>query len=852
MAPLPASIRLFNARLFMGTLLMLFVCPAMAQNNEEQAPDTAKVSTEGISDKLKAMVEYSAADSMRFDLERQIIYLWDSAKVVYQSTTVMADYIEIDFKNNIILAIGKKDSTGYTTQKVEFAEGSQTYYADKIRYNYLTGKGKISEAATIDGESHIIGEAVKKDSTVFFIYRGQYTTCDLEHPHFSIRARKLKIIQNDKIVTGPAYLEIADIPTPLAVPFGFFPNKKQRTSGILIPTYGESPQLGFFLRDGGYYWGASDKFDLALRGDIYSRGSWGAKAISNYRVRYKYSGNISTRFSRIITGDTELPDSQIRNDFFVTWTHTQDPKSNPNVRFSANVNAGTSTYNQNNATVANNYLANTFQSNIAWSRSWKYLTLATNLRHSQNTQTGIVDMTLPQVALTSTRIFPFRSKTRVGTKWFDKIGFSYTADMQNLLSVQERELSLNNFNNLGPKFRNGIRQTLPVSTTLNLLKYFTLTPQVNFNSVTQFRTIEKTWDAANSRIVTDTINGVKANIDWNAALTLGTRFFGTYAKRKGKYSVIRHTVTPNISLNYTPDYTDPRFGFWKEVQNNEFGGKQKYSIFEGGVYGGSPAGRIGSIGLNLQNNLEGKLRPKNDTASATSAAARRMLIDAFNFTMNYNMMAETFQWSQLTVNFRTKLFRVIDVNTNFSADPYRVNENGVRINRFEWRTGKRLARLTSSTLVLATSLRPGGLSSQSGDMPRQSPLATQDELEYINANPDQFVDFNIPWSLNVGYNLSWSRPLLDQTVTQAISFSGDMNITPKWKISFNSNYDLERGEFGFTQFTLYRDLHCWEMQFNWVPFGFRQSYNITIQVKAAALNDLKLTRKRDWFDFATQ
>jgi hypothetical protein len=853
LAPLLYAVRLFNARLFMGTLLMLlFVCPAMAQNDDEPEQDSIKLNTEGISDKLKAMVEYSTADSMYFDLENQIIYLWDSAKVVYQSTTVKAHYIEIDFKNNIILAVGRKDSVGYTFEKVEFAEGSQTYYADKIRYNYLTGKGKISEAATIDGESHIIGEAVKKDSTVFFIYNGQYTTCDLEHPHFSIRARKLKIIQNDKIVTGPAYLEISDVPTPLAVPFGFFPNKKQRTSGILIPTYGESPQLGFFLRDGGYYWGASDKFDLALRGDIYSRGSWGAKIISNYNVRYKYTGNISTRFSRIITGDTELPTSQTRNDFFVIWTHRQDPKSNPGVNFSASVNAGTSTYNQNNATVANNYLANTFQSNIAWSKSWKYLTLATNLRHSQNTQTGIVDMTLPQVALTSSRIYPFRSKNRIGSKWYDKIGFSYTADMQNLLSVQDRELSLNNFNNLGPKFRNGIRQTLPVSTNLNVLKYFTLTPQLNLNSVTQFRTIEKTWNPADSSIVTDTINGARANLDWNAALTLGTRFFGTFAMRKGKFNVIRHTVTPNITLSYMPDYTNSKYGFWKEVQSNTFGAVQKYSIFEGGVYGSSPAGRIGSIGLNLQNNLEGKLRPQNDTASASGAASRRMLIDALNFSISYNMIAETFKWSPLTVNFRTKLFRIIDVNTTFVADPYRVSENGVRINRFEWRTGKRLARLTSSTLILGTSLRPGGFTSQSGNTPRQSALATQSELEYINANPNQFVDFNIPWSLNVGYNLTWSRPLLTQNVTQAINLSGDINMTPKWKVGFNSNYDLERGEFGYTQFTLYRDLHCWEMQFNWIPFGFRQSYNITIQVKAAALNDLKLTRKRDWFDFTGQ
>lgn len=854
MTPLLPAVRLFNARLFIVTLFtLLFVCPALAQEEETPEADTTKISTEGISDKLKAMVEYSAADSMRFDLDRQIIYLWDSATVVYQSTTVRADYIEIDFKNNIILAIGKKDSLGNIVEKVEFAEGGQTYYADQIRYNYLSGKGKISEATTIDGENHIIGEAVKKDSTVFFIYNGQYTTCDLEHPHFSIRAKKLKIIQNDKIVTGPAYLEIGDVPTPLAVPFGFFPNKKERTSGILIPTYGESPEFGFFLRDGGYYWGAGDKFDLALRGDIFSRGSWATKAISNYGVRYKYSGDVSIRYSRRILGDRELTTSQIFKDFFITWNHRQDAKANPSVRFNASVNAGTSTYNRNNSTVANNYLANTFQSNVSWSKSWKQLTLAANLRHSQNTQSGIVDLTLPQVALTSARIYPFKSKTRIGSKWYDKIGFSYTADMQNLLSVQERELGISNLNNLGPKFRNGVRQTLPVSTTFNILKYFTLTPLVNINSVTQYRTIRKVWNATTETIETDTLNGVRANFDWNASATLGTRFFGTYNKRRGKFSVIRHTVTPNISFTYMPDFTDAKYGFWRDVQSDANGGTIQYSIFDGGIYGSSPSGKIGAIGFNLQNNLEGKLRPKNDTTSTTAAAARQMLIDAFNFSANYNFMADKFNWSLLNINFRTKLFRIVDVNTSFAADPYRINENGVRINRFEWRTGKRLARLTNANFAIGTSLRQGGLTSQTtGNRQRQSPLATQDELDYINANPNQFVDFSIPWSLNINYNLSWSKVALTENVTQAIRFSGDVNVTPKWKVGFDSSYDLERKKFGFTSFNLYRDLHCWEMQFNWIPFGFLQSYSITIQVKASALNDLKLTRKRDWFDFAGQ
>jgi hypothetical protein len=830
----------------------------MAQVDQEEeiqsvTPDSVQVSAPAVSDKLKALVAYSAKDSMLFDIEQQIVYLWDSAKVTYEQTKVMAHFIRIDFKNNIILANGMKDSLDNYTSKVQFEESGQTYFANQILYNYETGKGKISEVSTIDGENHIIGEAVHKDTNFFFIRNGQYTTCDLEHPHFSIRARKLKIIQNDKIVTGPAYLQIADVPTLLAIPFGFFPNKKTRTSGVLIPTYGESPELGFFLRDGGYYWGGSEKFDLALRGDIYSRGSWGTKLISNYNVRYKYSGNFSARYSRFITGDVELPSSVIRNDFFIDWRHVQDTKANPNIRFSADVNAGTSNYNRLNSNNFNNLAAGTFQSNVAWSRSWKYITLATNLRHSQNTQTGQVDLTLPQVALTTSRLFPFRSKTRAGSRWYDKIGLAYTADLQNLLSANGRELNRENLPNLGPKFKNGLRQTLPVSTNFNLLRYFTLTPQMNLNSVTQFRTIRKFWDSDSSRVVNDTVNGIRLNYDWNASLTLGTRIFGTYNKRRGKFSAIRHTITPNIIASYMPDFTAQRFGFWKDVQSNANGGTTKYSIFEGGIYGSSPAGRIGALGFNLQNNLEAKLRPKE--SDTVTVSQRQMLIDALNFTMNYNFMAENFQWSPLNMSFRTRLFRRIDLNANCSADPYRINELGTRIDRFEWRTGKRLARLTSASLALGTSLRKDGLAAQTGTLANNSTNTSglsPEEIEYINANPNHFVDFNVPWSLNMGYNLTWSKPGMESSVTQVIRVAGDLNFTPKWKVGFDSSYDLKRQEFGFTSLNLYRDLHCWEMQFNWIPFGFRQSYNITIQVKASALNDLKLTRKRDWFDFSGQ
>jgi lipopolysaccharide assembly outer membrane protein LptD (OstA) len=839
--------RFFSRFLLISSFLLVFGGAINAQiDSTKEAPSSTEISKQ-----LKSQVTYSAEDSMYFDLKEQKIYLYDSASVDYGSIHLRADFIVIDFKNSILTADGKKDSLGNYTEKVYFDDGQQQFEAQQIRYNFVTGKGKVTEVATTQGDGIVQASVIKKDTNgTIYGYKGIFTTCDLEHPHFALRAKKMKFIQDDKIVTGPAYLEIAGIPTPVGVPFGYFPNKKGRKSGILIPTYGESPALGFFLKDGGYYWGISDKIDLALRGDIYSHGSWGAKLFTNYKVRYKYSGNFSTRYSRILTGDRELPDRAVRNDFFITWTHTQDPKANPSIRFAANVNAGTSTYNTFNANRPNDYLANTFQSNVTFAKSWKFGTLSSNLRHSQNNQTGNVDITFPQVALSVNRFYPFRNEKKIGQKWYDKIGISYLADFQNNLNAGDSMIAFRNSEFLKDRLRNGFRQNLPISTSFNVLKYFTLTPAFTINSVTQFKTIRKTWNG--TAIEIDTVNGVRANFDWNMSAALSTRLYGMFYMRHTRYSVIRHTMTPTFNFIYMPDFTQPKYGFYDSVQSSTQGAQLKYSIFEGGLYGASVAGKTGAIAINVLNNIEAKKRAReNDTISTQE---RVMLIDAINFGVSYNIMAEHFKWSYITGGLRFRLFKKVDVNAAFAADPYRVIEDpaglqsdGIRIERFEWRSNNRIARMSSATLNVGTSLRKGGFTS-SGNY--NSSRGTEQELNMINSNPNAYVDFNIPWSLNVNYTLGWSKPRLFTTVTQNIRFSGDLSVTPKWKIGFDSNYDIQTKQFGYTSLNLYRDLHCWELQFNWVPFGFRQSYNITLNVKSAVLQDLKLTRKRDWYDFS--
>ncbi len=829
--------------LFLGTLQGF----CSAGDTIPQGDTSKNVKTVKLGTTLKDIVIYSAQDSMFFDLIAQKVFLYDSAAVDYTDVSLRADYIEIDFKNSVVSAEGKKDSTNKYIEKAMITQADQTFYGEKLSFNFETGKGKVSEVNTEQGGGFLLAETVKKDTgSVIYGYRGQFTTCDLDHPHYAIRAKKMKIIQNDKIITGPAYLEIADVPTPLAVPFGFFPNKKGRKSGILIPSYGESPTLGFFLKDGGYYWGASDRFDMSLRGDIYSKGSWGAKLYTNYKVRYKYSGSVNLKYARILTGDRELPTTRvIRNDFFINWYHTQDPKFNPSIRFSANVNAGSSTYNSINSDRPSDYLSSIFNSNVSASKSFKIGVLSANLRHSQNTITHNVDMTIPQIAFSVNRFYPFKNSKNPSNKWYDKIGVSYSSEFQNNLNVGDSLFRKEYRPLLKDNFRNGIRQSLPIATSFNVLKHFTLTPALSFNSVTQFRTINKTWNADSNRIEIDTVNGTRMNFDWSASLTLSTRMFGMYYMNGSRFSVIRHTLTPNISFTYMPDFTDSKYGFYKTVQNNSSGSTEKYSVFEGGIYGSSPQGKLGTIGFGLLNSFEGKRRLK--PTDSTGIAQRVSLIDALNGGFSYNLIADHFNWSYLNAGLRMKLFKKIDFSAAVIGDPYKMSAEGIRIERFEWRDKKRIARLTGANLSIGTSLRKGGISATNE---RTSSRGTDAELNMINSNPNAYVDFNIPWSLNLSFILNYSKPLLNETFTQSMHIGGDLNVTPKWKVGFDSNYDLQRGQFSYASINCYRDLHCWELQFNWIPFGIRQSYNITLNVKSAVLQDLKLNRKRDWYDFS--
>lgn len=790
---------------------------------------------------LKEKVHYTSDDSLVVDMINQKAYLYGHAQVLYEDLKLNAGYIEIDFKDKLMHATGIKDSVGEDTQRPVFEQGDEKFTAGTITYNFETKKGKIKDVITQQGDSYIHGRDIKKDSNdVYYVAHGKYTTCNLEHPHYYIGAKKIKIIPNDKIITGPAELYIADIPTPLAIPFGYFPNKKGRASGILLPTYGESANWGFFLKDGGFYFGANEFIDLALRGDVYSNGSFGAKANSNYKKRYRYNGGLNISYSRSINGDRELPNAIKRNDFFVRWNHSQDPKAHPNSHFSANVNAGSSSYNKYNGSITGDYLANTFQSNIAYSKNFvgTPFNFSANARHSQNTITKRVDVSLPELALNMNRIYPFKSKTTVGNKWYDKIGISATANARNEISTYDslvfKEQTLH-------QMKNGLRINVPISTSLNVLKYFTLTPAINAGSSIYYQTIRKRYDPNVNTIFVDTVTGVKMANDVSGSLGLSTRLYGDYFFKTKHLKQIRHVATPTLNASYRPDFSESQYGYYQKVQTDIAGNTQQYSVFQNGIYGSPPAGRSGLLGFNLNNSLEAKVRHQTDSGKVDKKV---VLIESFNIGFSYNMAAKNYNWSTINLNGRTKLFKVLDVNAGAILDPYQMDSLGTRTERFEWNNG-RIGRLVNSNLSVSTSLR----NKKSTTKPKTSAFATQDELDYINAHPDYYVDFSVPWDLTVYYNLNYSKPGLKEQVTQSATFSGNVSVTKFWKIGINSGYDFTSNKSTITSVNIYRDLHCWEMRFSWVPFGFRQSFSLDISVKSAMLQDLKLSRRKSWYDY---
>ena len=770
-----------------------------------------------------------AHDSIKIDINNKKIFLYGKAKILYQNITIESGFIEIDWNTSIITAKPKIDSLGKSIQMPFFKEGEESFNAKEIRYNLKTKKGIINEIKTKEGEGYILGEKVKKtNDDIFYLRKGDFTTCNHDKPHFSIRAKKIKVVPGEKIITGPAYLRLFNFPTPLALPFGYFPNNQKKSSGLIFPSYGESANLGFFLKEGGYYFTLSEKADLSLKGDIYSKGSWGLKSLLRYKERYKYSGNLDLSYGNIINSERGFTDYSVKKDFFIRWNHKQDAKANPSLQFSANVNAGSSTYHRNNTFNSNEYLSNTFQSSINLSKRWEGTpySLSANLRHNQNTQTKIINLSLPDISFNMNRIFPFKNLGKKGKdSWFHKIGLSYSSNIKNDISIADSLLFTNKSLN---SFRNGIRHSIPISTSIKVLKYFTFSPRINYTERWYINQINKNWSSSDSTIITDTINKFIRAGEYNVSAGLNTKIYGLVQFKKGKIKAIRHVITPNLSFSYKPDFSENRYGYYKSFEL-ENGNTQEYSIMQNGIFGSPSKGKQGNIILNISNILEAKLNSKKDTVQRIK---KIKIFENLNIGSSYNIFKDSLNFNDINLNARTRLLDVIDFTFSSRYDPYISNKSfNNNLNKFELFENGRLARFTNANATIGLSISNNTFSK----------MKEKEEEKKSKVN----------WSLNANYSINYNKGYRSSEFSdtiQTLNFSGDLKITDKWKLNFQSGYDFDTKELTYSSINIYRDLHCWEMILNLIPIGYHRSYTFTIRVKAAILQDLKLERKRDWIN----
>ncbi len=833
---------------------------------------------------IKTTIIYSAKDSIRFNVIKQKVYLYGDAKVTYGEIALKAYKIEIDWKTSIVKATGRRDTL--KNEEVDlpvFTDKGVDYKAKEMTYNFKTLKGIINSITTKQGDGFIVGERVKKDQyDNLFMGRGIYTTCDLPHPHFGIRAKKIKVIPGKLVVASMFNLELMDIPLPLGFPFGMFPQPKKRASGFVMPQYGETRERGFFLSQGGFYFAISDYVDMQILGEIHSRGGWGATMQSNYLKKYAFNGNFSFRYNRRVNEIPGSLESNIVNDFNVTWSHT--PQSKGNGRFSANVNAGTNSFNRNNSFQPNNFLQSSFNSSVNYTYNFPSLpfTFSASLRHTQNIITKIVDIA-PDVNLTMQRQQPFKSKTGKKTL-LSELSFSYTmtgrATVTNLFQgsggfpsaggakfenvATRADTVAFNFQNLSRIFQNtrmGMEHTIPLSTSVTVLKYITMNINASYKEVWYPEKYSFTPTKLDS-VRIDTLRGFSRFNDYNGGLSMQTRLYAFYYPKSKKIEAIRHVINPSLSLSYTPDFSAPVFGFYQQVpiqtrQLTNTGEVTKEVVAPiprfNGIYSTPRRGEAGTISFNLTNTLEAKLRKSEDDTASKKPAEKIMLLDNFGFTTSYNMIADSFKLAPISLNARTRLFKKFDINFSATLDPYTFELQSInpttgnivqrKIDKYAWQTGNGIGNLTNANVAISTNFKPPSAKKEYKD-----DRYTEEELAFINANRNLYVEFDVPWTLNISYNFSYIKQGFEKSnIVQTLNFNGDVSITKKWKVGFNSGYDFVAQALSFTQFNISRDLHCWAMTATWIPFGPRAGYTVDINVKSALLRDLKLSRRNSWY-----
>jgi lipopolysaccharide assembly outer membrane protein LptD (OstA) len=835
------SFKVFRALVF----LLFLPYPAFAQNDIDTLAHVSRSA-------VQSVIKYQAKDSVAMDLQSRQASLFSDGIIDYDSMLLRADRIDVDFDRHILHAHGTTDTAGKIVGRPYFKQDGAEYHADTIKFNYDTKRGIIQGVITQEGEGFLHGEKVKKiNDSVMYLSGGRYTTCNHAHPHFALNFTKSKLITGDKIVTGPAWISIEDVPTPIALPFAFVPITQSRQSGILFPSYGWQNYRGYYLQNGGYYFALSDNWDLALLGDLYTNLSWALEGKTNYYRRYKYKGQLDARYG--ITHEGIYGDSTSYNsfsDFKFTWTHDQDAKANPNSRFSANVTLQSRNYNRN-TTNRNDYFNSTTTSSISYTtKLGSAFNLALSARESYNTQTGVMNIKLPSISLTSITFYPLRRSNPVGGyRWYENISLSYIFNAENNItgidSLLFTQATLD-------RMQYGVSHSIPISSSVKVLKFFNWTNSLTFNERWHWSTIEKNYDNTTGILIVDTIRGFRANRDFNISSTLSTRVYGLFQFKGGPLKAIRHVINPSVSFSYHPDFGSESIGWWKQYTDTT-GYVHRYSIFEQSLYGGPPDGRSGALRFSIGNNLEIKWQNPFDTSAEVTKIP---LIESLTLSMGYDFAKDSLNLSALTVSGRTTLFRTLVLNYSGSFNPYVIDTLGNLHNEFLWEKERRLFRTDNSTwsAQLSFSLNNNTFKSD-GAKSEGRPTTTILQTPY-NYNPvlmtGGYYDFSVPWNISINYNFNYANSFvaremhLESQITRSISLSGNVTLTKNWRVAATTGYDFANKGWSYTTVDIYRDLHCWEMRFSWVPFGYYRSWFFQINIKADALRDVKYEKRQSY------
>ena len=820
---------------------------------------------------LEHIVDYKATDYTSFNQKLQKLYLYNEAEITYGDMNIKAGNITIDYSKNEVYARGIKDSVGKYSQAPIFTQGSNVVEPDSILFNTKTQKALIYNSKTEQSGGTVIAEITKKENdSVYFISRGKYTTAeDLEDPEYYILLRKAKVVPGKKIVTGLANLFIYNVPTPLGLPFGFFPQSEKQTSGILFPVFGEQSQRGYFLQNGGYYFAISDYVDLAVLGDYYTNGSYGFRFESNYALRYKFRGNFGFRYENLIESERGFPDYAKSTVYNLRWSHSQDGKSSPNSRFSASVNLGSSNYYRTSINQINtgSFLNNTLSSSVSYSKTFQgdpQVNFSVTATHQQNTNTEQINMTLPTFQGSVGRIFPFAPKTGSKKGIIENINLQYNLRGENRIQTTD---SLFFKKEMFDDAKAGFQHTIPLSTNFKVFKYFSLSAATNFNEVWTFKTIEKSYDQTESTTVTETINGFDSYRTYNFSTSLGTTIYGMFDfKKEGKdpkIQAIRHVMRPSLSYNINPSF-DKYYDSYEVISADGLTTTDvEYTRFEQGIFGVPNKNFSSSMGMSLSNNFEAKVKDKDSTATE---AKKIILLNNLNFSTSYNFAGDSLQWSPLRMTGGTQLLKnKMSINFGATLDPYALDNNNNKTGDFNINNGGSLFRLTSANLTLNYSLsskdskvddkNKAGIEENMRSGGRDDGLFglpdgyTSERFDEGNKDEDeekvsQFYNFKIPWSLRIAYAMNYSNSRRQNEISShSLMFSGDIELSPKWSVGASSGYDLKNQGFTYTQLRFERDLLSWRMNFSWVPFSSRASWYFFIGIKSNILKDLKYDKR---------